>query len=168
MAPENQISLKKLLAINGNIFKFLITYAHLKQQSLLETFGSEIPFPVCSPKNGFSWLTRELINGFSKSERQITTLHSIDVWHYSFLKIYFSFRLKYKKLERDTFFDRNYSITYGRVFKIRTTVANRLFKKYVSVSVGKNKCAYKNPFLRKYYRSGLNVYRWKPIKQLLY
>ena len=47
----------KNLETHGKIFKFLITYAHLKQQSLLENFGSEIPLPVRSPKNGFSLLT---------------------------------------------------------------------------------------------------------------
>ena len=30
----------------GKIFKFLITNAHLKQQSLRENFSSEIPLPV--------------------------------------------------------------------------------------------------------------------------
>ena len=52
--PRKPYFPEKIISNKWKYFKFLITYAHLKQQSLLENIGTEIPFPVCSPKNGFS------------------------------------------------------------------------------------------------------------------
>ena len=41
-----RVQQKSPINTNGKIFKFRIIYAHLKQQSPQENFGSKIPLPL--------------------------------------------------------------------------------------------------------------------------
>ena len=95
---------------NGQFFKIPTAYVHYRFHAHVKNIGPQNLLPVRSrkfkmaAKTTFSWITRELMNRFSKFQRHMISIDSMHMWKMLVLKIYFRFARENSKWSPKTTF----------------------------------------------------------------